>query len=234
MKTIEQQIKEHALRVAPEECCGLVVLFKGRKKYVECTNTYPTPTTHFRISASDYYAASKLGEIVAVVHSHPTTPAMPSEVDKASQARDDVEWIIYRVVDDEFHTFGGGEFPSLYGRPYIHGVQDCYTFVRDWYKQELGILLPDYEREDEWWYKGQNLYVDNYKDAGFYEVDAPEYGDMIVMALGGSVANHGAVYVGGDRVGHHPTGRLSSIDVYGDFLRERTHMILRHKDVKKG
>ncbi|MDA6131508.1 phage tail terminator protein, partial [Escherichia coli] len=33
-----------------------------------------------------------------------------------------------------------------------------------------GIDMPDFEREDDWWRNGQNLYLDNMAVTGFYRV----------------------------------------------------------------
>ncbi|MGY4848624.1 NlpC/P60 family protein, partial [Pasteurella multocida] len=119
--------------------------------------------------------------------------------------------------------------PDLYGRKFIHGMTDCYGFVRDWYQQELGIELPNYNRVDGWWNEGENLYVDNFENAGFYQVDDLQVGDMIVMQINATVPNHAGVYLGDGLIGHHLYGRFSSKDVYGQFYRDRTTHIMRHK-----
>lgn len=119
--------------------------------------------------------------------------------------------------------------PDLYGRKFIHGMTDCYGFVRDWYQQELGIELPNYNRTDGWWNEGANLYIDNFEHAGFYQVDDLQVGDVIVMQINATVPNHAGVYLGDGLIGHHLYGRLSSKDVYGQFYRDRTTHIVRHK-----
>jgi cell wall-associated NlpC family hydrolase len=48
------------------------------------------------------------------------------------------------------------------------------------------------------------------------------------MTIGGSkVPNHGAVYLGDGRIGHHQQNRLSSIDIYGGYYQKMTSKILR-------
>ena len=230
-EALKTKIKQHANTDKTKEVCGVVILFKGKKKYIPCNNIHPTPEYDFYLSPSDFIKAEDMGEIIAIVHSHPITSEMPSSADIIGQAESETTWIIYSLVTDCFYEFSDGVKPSLYGRSYKHGITDCYSFVRDFYQQELNITLTNYAREDEWWHKGQNLYEDNYQEEGFRKVDFVDmrYGDLLVISLGCSVANHGAIYVGNNKVAHHASNRLSCIDVYGSFLRDRTRMVLRHK-----
>ena len=36
----------------------------------------------------------------------------------------------------------------LLGRQWVWGVTDCWSLVVDWYKEEKGIKLKDYQRND--------------------------------------------------------------------------------------
>ncbi|EFE3862667.1 phage tail protein, partial [Escherichia coli] len=69
-------------------------------------------------------------------------------------------WLVCR---GEIHKFRC--VPHLTGRRFEHGVTDCYTLFRDAYHL-AGITLPDFEREDDWWRNGQNLYLDNMAATG--------------------------------------------------------------------
>ena len=232
-KKVKEAIIAHAESTYPNECCGVVVLFKGREKYVPCTNIDEHPHINFTISPDDLIVAEDVGEIVAYVHSHNSQDELPSEADKIGQADSGVRWIIYSTQTQRFHEWDGGQTPSLYGRQYLHAVTDCYSFVRDFYAQELSIVLTNYIRKDHWWDRGENLYMDNYGQEGFRKIPLSEvrYGDLLVMSIGSTVANHGAIYLGNNKVGHHLTDRLSSIDVYGNFLRDRTVLCLRHSEM---
>ncbi|HHE2827529.1 TPA: NlpC/P60 family protein, partial [Escherichia coli] len=74
-----------------------------------------------------------------------------------------------------------------------HGVTDCYTLFRDAYHL-AGITLPDFAREDDWWRNGQNLYLDNLAENGFYRVSlsGAQAGDILLCCFGSSVPNHAA------------------------------------------
>ena len=120
------------------------------------------------------------------------------------------------------------------GRKFVHGSTDCYSLVRDFYKNEFGIELTDYARVEFWWNKGQNLYMDNFRNEGFYLLDdsqAPQVGDLYLIALGCSVASHAAIWVGNNRILHHVQDRLSSVDRDMSVFRNNTLARIRHKDV---
>lgn len=228
--TINENILEHAKECFPHECCGLIVIIKGRRKYIKCRNI--AAGLQFTISPEDYAAAEDKGVIDAIVHSHPNLSPMPSPSDLIGCEQTGLRWIICSYPNGDFYEFKPtGYVMPLYGREFQHGTVDCYTFIRDYYKQELSIDLPNYQRSDNWWLSGENLYLDYIDDAGFYQVDDLQENDMIYMTVGSKVPNHGAVYLGNDRIGHHQTGRLSSVDLYGGWYKKITTHIMRHKDV---
>lgn len=108
-----------------------------------------------------------------------------------------------------------GDDPII-GRPFVHGVWDCYGLIRDWYRQERGIELPNFERADGWWEQGENLYIDNYAAAGFVAHDAElQPGDVILMQYQASVVNHAGVYIGDGMMLHHLYGQSARVVPYG-------------------
>ncbi|WP_237140977.1 C40 family peptidase [Pseudomonas putida] len=242
---------EHAREQAPKECCGLLIKIGRKLSYRRCQNVAPEPEESFRIAAEDWAEAEDLGEVVAVVHSHPGQSARLSAADRTAMEATAIPWVIIEVregvsVSHLVHEPTGYQAP-LVGRPFHHGVLDCYTLVRDYYQRELGILLPDYEREDGWWDKGQDLYADNFEAAGFYPVDPNELrqGDLIVMQVRSEKANHAGVYLADGRLKtepeHHPVpggilhhlyGRDSKRDVFGGYWRESARLYLRHREAK--
>src|SRR5690606_34845554 len=78
----EAAIRAHAIAEFPHECCGLVIVFKGREKYIQCRNAAMSQSEHFKITGEDRADAEDMGDVVACVHSHPNYPARPSEADK--------------------------------------------------------------------------------------------------------------------------------------------------------
>lgn len=241
----------HAAMDNPREACGLVVEVGGAQLYVPAANCAEKPQQDFRIRAEAWADAEDLGQVLCVVHSHPGQSAKLSGADRVSMEATELPWLIVEVregvpVSHLLHLPTGYLAP-LVGRPFYHGVLDCYTLVRDFYRRELGITLPDYAREDGWWDKGQDLYADNFEGAGFYAVDPQDlqHGDLIVMQVKSEKANHAGVFLADGRLktepDHHPVpgsilhhlhGRDSKRDPFGGFWRESARFYMRHRDAK--
>lgn len=224
MKT---QIINHADLCGEAECCGFVI---DNKTYMPCKNISPTPTEAFEISPDDWLTAEEQGEITAIVHSHPNGLPILSEADQIYQQQTAVDW--WLVCDNQIHKFRF--IKPLLGREFEHGKTDCLSIVRDAYML-AGIDLPNYERADDWWHNGQNLYLDLLPKNGFERVNAEDIqeGDIILVCLGSETPNHAAIYIGNQHILHHCPDRLSKRDLYGGFWRNYTHSIWRHNQWRK-
>ncbi|WP_447982200.1 C40 family peptidase [Achromobacter kerstersii] len=248
-------IRAHAVAEYPRECCGLVVMQGRRETYAPCRNL-ASGTDHFVMSPEDYAQAEDSGRITAVVHSHPDAPATPSEADRVACEATGLPWFIVAVAQVEGgHVVSGdlagfapeGYSAPLLGRPFAHGVLDCYSLIRDWYARERGITLQDFRRDDGWWEsdKEGDLYMDHYAEAGFRPLANDEQlamGDVVLMQIRSDRANHAGVYIGSaalqedrglhpvpDAMLHHLYGRDSERVVYGGYWREATRLVLRYK-----
>lgn len=232
-KHVIQAIREHAEREYPRECCGLVLRVDGREEYVPCINR-AEGSDHFIIDKQDYADAEDRGEVIAIVHSHPNLPPTPSEADRASCERTGLPWLIMNWPTGEYVELQpSGHVTPLLGRPFAHGVHDCYALIRDYYREKLSIELPDFERRHQWWLKGENLYMDNFEKAGFVTVslDQLRAHDVLLMQVASAVPNHAAVFQENGTIVQHCVGRPSGIDVYGGYWRKVTVRALRHKEL---
>ena len=231
-KEIKEKALAHAKEEYPKEAVGLVHVIKGKNRYFKCQNLAETPDEHFILNPKDYLEAEKKGEIIAVVHSHPKTNPAPSPADKVACEASGLPWFI---VNPNTETWGeykpeGWELPYV-GREFSHGIVDCYSLVRDFYKREFKLQLNDYNRRDQWWEKGENMYLDNFAKEGFKETTLEQitYGDLFLMQLESPVPNHAGIYLGDGVVLHHVQGRLSSRDVYGGYYQKVTAKVLKHE-----
>ena len=239
---LKAAIAQHAEECYPLECCGVII----DDYYVPCRNI-ATDKNQFEIHHEDLAKAEDLGEIQAYVHSHPDASARASELDLHQIELHEKPWVICAYPDVEFQIYEPcGYKAPLVGRNYIHGIQDCYAIVRDFYKRELDISLIDFDRQDRWWESKENksLYLDGFGDAGFAEVDQPQYGDVLLCRVGRTEhVNHAVIWlddnavlkseetepcIGSALILHHPYGRKSCREIFGQQWQERVAKVVRY------
>jgi len=209
---------------------------KGKLIYTPCRNVFANdPYKHdvFQIEEEDYAAVEDKGEIVAIVHSHVGEPPIPSMSDKVGIEAHGVPWLIVNHPVGNFTITepSGYKAPPI-GRPYVYGSLDCFSLCRDYYK-EIGIHFKDYARGERWWEKGENLYMDNFEEAGFFLIEQKDLRehDAILMMARSAVPNHAAIYLGNNLILQHCEGRLSSRDVYGGYWMKCATHFLRHRSL---
>lgn len=227
------QIREHAKQCFPLESCGLVIVRKGKERYWPCRNLSPGHD-RFHLHHEDYAKAEETGDVLKIVHSHPNVAPIPSQADLVGCESSGIPWVIVNWPTGELREFEPtGYVAPLKGRVFSHGVLDCYTLIRDYYARELQIEIPDFERSDEWWKSGQDLYRDNFAKAGFARIEEQELRrhDVILMQLGSDKTNHGGIYLGDGLMLHHPMNRLSGRDPFGGYWKSIATVYLRHKDL---
>jgi proteasome lid subunit RPN8/RPN11 len=249
-KHILAAVRKHAAAEYPRECCGLVIQIGRAHRYIACENTATDQAEEFRIAPEAYAEAEDLGEVIAVVHSHPDATSRPSAADEAMCSASGLPWYILSWPEGDLRLVEPAALVPLLGRAFVHGVQDCWQGCADWYARAWGLAFPRYERQDGWWERddGPDLYRQHFEAAGFYPVDRPQHGDMIVMRIGRAAQdNHAGIYLGSDPslpgedaqvfgqgpfLLHHLYGRPSEIIVFGGPWLERTRLILRHRDAR--
>ncbi|MCK3657216.1 phage tail protein [Pasteurellaceae bacterium Pebbles2] len=228
MAQLKQQLIDYAKQQEPCEMCGFVISVNGKNQFYPCENISSKPESYFEISPEEWIKAEHFGEIVAVVHSHPDGEPTLSSADRKMQLLTQVDW--WLVCDDEVMVFPN--ILPLLGREFKHGDVDCYTLFRDFY-QLAGFTMPNFSRSDDWWEKGEDLYLDNMAKQGFERIDdihQLQLGDVILMQVGANVANHAGIYLGNQLVLHHSPKRLSKRDVYDGYWLKHTHSIWRFKE----
>jgi cell wall-associated NlpC family hydrolase len=226
-RSVIEEMRRHARKTWPEECCGIVV--EGR--YYQLVNRHPDPREHFRIEPADYLPLLNGAPIQAVVHSHVNDHNFPSAADQRGQISMQVAWGIMVSRDgwtSEPFFFGDqAPTPNLKDRVFRHGCTDCYGLVRDWFKIKRGIVLPSFVRDENWWDHGDNLLVKNFTAFGFVEISwhdlAP--GDCVLGCIMSKDPNHCGVYLGNNQIFHHLPNRPSRIDMLGPWRCRITHYL---------
>ena len=224
--TWKEEALTHAKIEDPKESCGLLVNIKGKEKYFPCRNLSLTGHQCFILDPEDYVACDNLGVITAVVHSHPVTPPSPSNADRVACEQSKLKW---HIVNPKTETWGycepTGYKAPLIGRQWVWGVTDCWALVRDWYKENKGIELRDWQRPttpEE--FIEDPMFERCAADTGFVELkpeDKLQNGDLLFMSIMANGLNHVAVFIDGD-VLHHLAERLSTREPYNQWLLKCT------------
>lgn len=211
----------HVIQEHPREACGFIV----DGNYIPVPNSSQTPLVSFRVDPIHYIKTAALGEIQALLHSHPYLPGThsqwpmewPSTGDMETWLKGTIPWgicasdgegITQLVWLDEEHP------EPLIGREFVHGINDCFSIIRDWYKINRSTVIPNYARGMDWWFSGKNLYEDNFEKAGFVEIDRSDIqiGDVVLIRVAAPVVNHAAIVTGENEITHHLHKRLSGVD----------------------
>lgn len=202
------QIAAEAMDAHPNEAVWLVT----QEACQRLTNLAEDPTVTFQVDPSPVLELRMAGIEFGIVHSHPMTAAVPSAHDMQQQMAGGEPWAIIATDGQScspFTVWGGGRTQPLWQRHFVHGITDCYAFLRDRYAEE-GVTLPDFPRDWLWWHRGGDLYADNFTAAGFervYDGDI-RVGDMITFKVSSDVVNHAAYYEGNEVISHHSGSRI--------------------------
>ena len=229
--TFLHEVLAHAEREKPKEACGLVVkTSRGRHRVIEGKNIAPNPERDFWLHEDAWLEVAEDEAVIGIYHSHTTGSPEPSMADLVGCEAAGLPWHIVSVPGGDYRYIEPSGYMAPYERrPYVLGVLDCFSVIRDWFAREWAIKLPDFDRQP--FIQGRNLYEENYAKCGFVRLvnDEPfEVGDVLLFGFGRSRLPHAAVYVGKGAILHHPQDRLSLIEaVDGMWNRYMTHH-LRH------
>lgn len=228
----KQDALVHAKDQDPKESCGLLIDVKGKEKYYPCKNLSSYSQQCFIIDPEDYAKAEDSGKVLAVIHSHPVTPPVASQADMISCEESGLVWHIVNPKTEQWGFYKpSGYKPPLIGRHWVWGITDCWSLVRDWYKEKLGITLRDWDRPTT-----PEEFIENPMfekcawRTGFRQLrpeEKLENGDLLFMSIMATGLNHVAIFLDGD-VLHHLADRISCKEPYNQWLLKCTGMRLRY------
>jgi len=203
---IIQQAQIHSKEMYPDEACGFIL----EDKFLPLPNVAEHKDKEFQIQNKEFLKYN--GRIKAVVHSHPDYPHI-SKADMESQIRSALPWgVVFLQNNAVQHTafWGNDIIYDLIGRPFIHGLFDCYALVRDYWRLK-GFDIKEFPRENLWWQDDPSMLEDGVESAGFHFIDESEVkvGDVVFMKVMADVVNHSGIVIEDGLVLHHLYNRLS-------------------------
>jgi proteasome lid subunit RPN8/RPN11 len=199
---IHQAARDHTAEVYPLEAAGIV---EGGQ-YVRLDNISRTPDADVFLSDADLL---RVADADVFFHSHPDGLGSPSQTDMVYQIQLGIPFVVMVWPVPDTFCWGDMLKPApLVGRGFRHGVHDCCSLIRDFFREQ-GIEFHDGPRDWEWWTKGQDLYTENFERAGFVRIDpatATQRGDLVLMNFNNKVPMHGAVVLDQHLLLHHAAG----------------------------
>ena len=132
-------IRRLAEEAFPSEACGFI---RSDGSVSVCQNRSTVPD-QFIIDAMDYD-----DDATAVWHSH-ANYAKFSAADIKACKQLNLPFAMWNCGSSELFYLNPSQDAGLIGRPWNYGIYDCYAAVRDWYYQQFGWELGDYDRQYE-------------------------------------------------------------------------------------
>lgn len=128
------------------------------------------------------------------------------------------------------------KYQHLLGKPHEFGGPDCFSLVRDFFKDNFDITIRNYARPQNWDADAVDLIGHAWEREGFLPVENWNIrklrpADVLVMAVGSGNPNHFAIYIGENKIIHHLGNRLATEEILRDFWTNSTLWVLRHPDV---
>ena len=246
-KKTKTRIKEQSIQEAPSECCGLIVKNERNKPVVfPCENISKEKEDNYRISPEDYLAASELGDIEAVYHSHSKEYHWDNftPLDLLNEEHG-LEIVLYLLHKDKFLISSQNNYLNQYlERDYVPKVTDCFTLLTDFYRDQLDIHVTKYDysifdffNEENWENKKESPFDVFFEKEGFEEVqyeDIKMYDVLFfknVNKFAPTFSCHMGLYVGNDTMLHQPFNKVSELSPFTKRHMRYINKIIRHKSL---
>jgi len=237
---LKEKIKFEAKKFAPYESCGFIYVDKQTLKFeiFACKNTAKNKVNSFSISPQEYLNCSYLGQIIACYHSHTNDNINFSEIDKENSNKYNIHYILYNLNKDYFNFYIPNTEKNHYiGRPFILGISDCFTLMKDYAQRERNVFLnfPKYTAYPKDIKEIGALYEKHFLENGFVKLDKNvklEKDDGIMMifpAVCEDYPTHAAAYLGDNMILHQPLNSFSCVNIYDNFYKKHTSYVLRYR-----
>ena len=238
--SIKQKVKDHALRDAPNEACGFISVNSfGDVTVLPCENMARNKTNRFAIDPRKNIEAEKLGHVAAFYHSH-CSDILDKSVDRFSSEDLDTSYescipaLLYVQASDSWHYSQPTTYEPapLLGRPFVGGIWDCYSIVRDYHKMNNKVSMGYYFPPDNPSSMCNFGYEENLSKENFHEIDLAEAttGDVFLFKIRSNFINHCGVYLGDNQFIHQPLNSISTESMLDEKYIQKIHKVMRLND----
>jgi len=244
---IKDKIKQHSVKMYPEECCGVLVFKNNKLSSFECENIAQDPLNEFTINPNDYLKASLNGKIVGIYHSHCIQDNSFSELDKQVSHKLNLKNIVYIFKKGIFEEYSPENYYNKYiNKDFIIGKSDCLSIIEDYYSEEFGIKIFHHERKEGWDANYKNFIEEKLKLMrlssfdNFLEkenlikinsINEARKHDIIIFKYLDNYPSHFGIYLDRNHLLHQPRDRKSIIEKLSDSEKRRIYCFARHKQL---
>jgi cell wall-associated NlpC family hydrolase len=179
------------------------------------------------------FSATAVDKTVAIIQTNVTDMVVADDI----RAEMNEKNYVYTAIGADNPNNSKSFLPDRYlerigyeDRVYIYGVTDCFTLIRDYFRNNYNVFLPsNIDRSFGWWYMGRDLYLDNFSDYGFFETrDFIKKDDVLLFRFESGATSHSAIYMGDGMMLHHMLGRFSCIEPYDGAYKMNLVGVLRY------
>jgi proteasome lid subunit RPN8/RPN11 len=228
---VKSQLVAAATGDPTREVCALLYADGPRLAVHSCRNIAPDPTSEFEVSTDDYIEVMRRGTLCGIFHSHPDTASFsPADLDCAEEMG--LPFYLYSLGDRQWREYLPSTYqPSLEGRPFVLGTDDCYSLIRLYYRQHFNHYLSDYDRDDTFCHEEQGVIMENFEKEGLQRIEARNVQphDILLFHTDKIIPQHFGVLTGPQRLLHHPRGCLSRTETITDRWLSRLICAVRLK-----
>lgn len=228
-----ESVKALAMAHPDVETCGYVF---GDGSVIAVANQSEESAERFLIGARDHHVALKHPKgILAVWHSHLNAPRL-AEADLRASHQLRIPYLVFDLGSMGFDFYDPNYSAPLSGRPWDKLRANCYTVVRDYYKQVLQIELDMFWRDRSRKHDpSYNPILENAVSQGFevlpFAVRDIQNHDFLVFNCTTASPMHCAVMtdVNQNMMLHHQIDQFSRYDLLDGYWIKQGVAILRYR-----
>lgn len=233
-------VQRLAHKAYPQEAGGFIIFDGSEWFLMESVNLHPEPKKHLLLPPEDF-AHAQAFERTIFWHSHTQGQKNFSVQDVRLCKELGIPFYLFVLPDGVTDYFDPSTPEPYLKRPYLFGLRDCYSLVKDFYQVEFGITLDDFDRADKADFDGDGLQhwpkmQQFYESQGFVLLpDKAEIkrGDILLQQIRHTEPNHLGVVVDPSQnlFYHHLLDRESESAIYGGYWERVTVGFYRHKNL---
>lgn len=225
-----------SLRSPDRETCGIFAWhdeYHFDPKFIPLQNFNSHDPYGFLVNDQLFYNLYLNKKIISLYHSHVNCGPELSLLDKEVASTLALPSFVFSTETKESCLFYPSSYhpPALENRLFIPYLQDCITFVKDFYKKELNIDFSQYINNWSRRKESSNNTLIKIIETYFNEVNifSVQNNDLVVFSPTVSELYHVGVYVDDGYIFHHPFEGLPRKELFSNTSINKVYKVYRYK-----